>query len=258
MYTSTRRPFYGEYAWAFDLLIDRPVRRECAAIVSWFIERGVLPGARVLDGGCGTGRGEIMKNLVTMLCLLLGACAHAQPPTLVIRGATVVDIVDGSFRPEHTVLIAGNRMTAVGPADQVRVPDDADLVDAAGGFLIPGLWDMHVHSVANVTWDMNVRAIRNAEWHFPLFLAYGVTGVRNMNDATADRTLEHPAKVLGMAGSLGTIEVGKLADLVLLDANPLTDIGNTRRIRAVVADGRLYRRADLDRLLAGVEMLNQQ
>jgi imidazolonepropionase-like amidohydrolase len=61
-----------------------------------------------------------------------------------------------------------------------------------------------------------------------------------------------------MAGSLGTIEVGKLADLVLLDANPLTDIGNTRRIRAVVADGRLYRRADLDRLLAGVEMLNQQ
>jgi hypothetical protein len=38
--------------------------------------------------------------------------------------------------------------------------------------------------------------------------------------------------------------------------NPLADIANTRRIRAVVADGRLYRRADLDRLLAGVEALN--
>ena len=56
MQTTTRRPFYAEYAWAFDLLIDRPVRKECGAIVSWFIERGVLPGATVLDAGCGTGR----------------------------------------------------------------------------------------------------------------------------------------------------------------------------------------------------------
>ena len=62
----------------------------------------------------------------------------------------------------------------------------------------------------------------------------------------------NPARVLRMADSLGSIEPGKLADLVLLDANPLEDIHNTQRIRAVVADGRLYRRADLDRLLAGV------
>ena len=51
-----KRPFYGEYAWAFDLLIDRPVRKECAAIADWLIERGVLPGADLLDAGCGTGR----------------------------------------------------------------------------------------------------------------------------------------------------------------------------------------------------------
>jgi SAM-dependent methyltransferase len=51
-----RRPFYVEYAWAFDLLIDRPVRRECAVIAGWLIDRGILPGAEVLDAGCGTGR----------------------------------------------------------------------------------------------------------------------------------------------------------------------------------------------------------
>lgn len=51
-----RRPFYTEYAWAFDLLIDRPVRKECAAIAAWLVDRGVLPGAEVLDAGCGTGR----------------------------------------------------------------------------------------------------------------------------------------------------------------------------------------------------------
>ena len=54
-----------------------------------------------------------------------------------------------------------------------------------------------------------------------------------------------------MTDSLGSIEPGKLADLVLLDANPLDDIRNTQKIRAVVADGRLYRRAHLDQLLAG-------
>src|SRR5262245_11611172 len=51
-----RRPFYAEYAWAFDLLNDRPVRKECAVIAAWLIDRGITPGAEVLDAGCGTGR----------------------------------------------------------------------------------------------------------------------------------------------------------------------------------------------------------
>jgi SAM-dependent methyltransferase len=50
------RPFYGEFAWAYDLLIDRPVRKEAATIATWLTERGVLPGATILDAGCGTGR----------------------------------------------------------------------------------------------------------------------------------------------------------------------------------------------------------
>ena len=51
-----RRPFYTEYAWAFDLLIDRPVERECAVIAAWLVDRGILPGTEILDAGCGTGR----------------------------------------------------------------------------------------------------------------------------------------------------------------------------------------------------------
>ena len=52
----TTRPFYGEFAWAADLLIDRPVQKECSTIATWLVERGVLPGSALLDAGCGTGR----------------------------------------------------------------------------------------------------------------------------------------------------------------------------------------------------------
>ena len=52
----SRRPFYAEYAWAFDLFIDRPVRKECKTLAAWLVERGVLPGSELLDAGCGTGR----------------------------------------------------------------------------------------------------------------------------------------------------------------------------------------------------------
>ena len=131
----------------------------------------------------------MIKILLGMACLLLTDCTP-RAPAVVIRAVTVVDVINGSLRGNQTVLVAGNRITAVGPADQVRIPDDADLLDATGGFLIPGLWDMHVHSVANVAVDRSLKSVAARDWHFSLFLAYGVTGVRNMNDGTGDVRLE--------------------------------------------------------------------
>jgi len=63
----------------------------------------------------------------------------------------------------------------------------------------------------------------------------------------------NPAKFMNRLADLGTVERGKLADLVLLDANPLEDIANTRKIRAVVLAGRYLDRTELDRMLKGVE-----
>lgn len=63
----------------------------------------------------------------------------------------------------------------------------------------------------------------------------------------------HPAEFFGLQDSLGTVEKGKLADLVLLDADPLAEIGNTRRIAGVVAAGRFMPKAELRRMLRRVE-----
>jgi hypothetical protein len=129
-----------------------------------------------------------MKILLGIACLLL-TTARPRFPAVAIRAVTVVAVVNRSLRAKQTVLVAGHRITVVGPADQVRIPDDADLVEVTGGFVIPGLWDMHVHSVANVPVERALESVAARDWHFPLFLAHGVTGVRDMNDGTGDATL---------------------------------------------------------------------
>jgi imidazolonepropionase-like amidohydrolase len=64
------------------------------------------------------------------------------------------------------------------------------------------------------------------------------------------------ARLLRRDKDLGSVQAGKMADLVLLDANPLQDIANTRRINAVVLNGRLMDRKALDDLLAQMAAAN--
>src|SRR5262249_52083977 len=78
-----------------------------------------------------------------------------------------------------------------------------------------------------------------------LFVQAGLTPGDALKTATYN-----PAKFLGMLDRLGTVEKGKFADLVLLDENPLQDIHNTQKIRAVVLNGKYLDRAALDQLLA--------
>ncbi len=113
-------------------------------------------------------------------CLLASAPTRAQTPAeapLAITRVTVVDVESGQLLPDRTVVIVGNRIRDVASSDGARLPPGVRTVDGTGKYLIPGLWDMHVHSATSV------------EWHFPLFVAYGITGVRNMH-TTVDSALE--------------------------------------------------------------------
>jgi imidazolonepropionase-like amidohydrolase len=244
----------------------------------------------------------------------------------------VVDVVAGRIVPDTTVVVTGDTITSV--TQHGIPPDSARVIDGRGKFLIPGLWDMHAHI------EGNERA-----W-LPLYIANGVTGIRDMgadldfilevreatasgrtlgprivaagpilDDAPADwpfrirvrnpdegraavRLLKrrgvdlikvhnytprdvhdelalmvsggmtplaalqtatvNPARYLGRDATLGTIAPGRAADLVLLDANPIEDIANVRRLYGVITAGRFFDRGALDRLLAQAKAAAQQ
>ena len=128
-----------------------------------------------------------MKRLSALLALCLAAAcgAPASAPTpgsgaeLALTHVTVVDVESGALRADQTVLVRGSRIAWAGPAGEARVPAGARVVDATGRYLIPGLWDMHVHTSRE----------GRARHFWPQFLAYGVTGVREMGSYLD--TLQH-------------------------------------------------------------------
>ena len=92
----------------------------------------------------------------------------AGPTPLVFDHVTVIDVEQGHRLRNQRVLMVGNRIRAVGNPRVVPLPVGARVVDAQGKYLIPGLWDMHVH-IDN-----------KANQFYPNLIASGVTGVREM------------------------------------------------------------------------------
>jgi imidazolonepropionase-like amidohydrolase len=105
--------------------------------------------------------------LPTLLVAQVKSTAQSQP--LVFVRVTVIDMTGAKPKPEMTVIVIGNRISTIGKTGKVRLPKNAQVIDGTGKFLIPGLWDMHVHL-----------EISGKEESFPMYLANGVTGVRDM------------------------------------------------------------------------------
>ena len=103
--------------------------------------------------------------LVTLLW-----CQEAQAQgELVFTRVSVIDATDSTPRADQTVVIRGNRIVRVGPSRAVKPPAGARSVDGQGKFLVPGFWDMHVHT-----------AIVSGRDLLALYVVNGVTGVRDM------------------------------------------------------------------------------
>ena len=95
---------------------------------------------------------------------------NSQQNILAIPNVTVIDATGAPAKPNMTVIITGDRITQIGNTGKVAIPKNAQMVDGKGKFLIPGLWDMHVHTLMKTL----------PENYFPMFIANGVTGVRDM------------------------------------------------------------------------------
>jgi imidazolonepropionase-like amidohydrolase len=135
-----------------------------------------------------------------------GALAPQSPPdrSIALIHANVVDVEQGRILSDQTVLTAGGQIVSVTPSGPARWPTGTQVVNIARRFVIPGLWDMHVHQQGGGWYDSlgtTSGARRDALTYFrTLFLAAGVTGVREMGgDLAALLAAEAEA---GRAGSL--------------------------------------------------------
>ncbi len=103
--------------------------------------------------------------------LLAAPSVQAQSDSsIVISNITVIDVESGQRRPGMSVVISGNRIAQIGRLRRSDFAQGARIVDGSGKFLIPGLWDMHVHTA--YPGMLNVMS--------PLYTANGVTAVREM------------------------------------------------------------------------------
>jgi len=152
--------------------------------------------------------GVLARRLIFALMLLpislagmTDARAQSQTDTIALTHVTVIDMTGAPPKRDFTVIISGNRIIDIRPSSRPTIPSGAPVavIDAEGKFLIPGLWDMHVH-------------FNRVDTTFPLFIANGVTGVRNMGGELAD-LLRWRAEV----------QAGKLLGPQIVTCGPIID-----------------------------------
>jgi ankyrin repeat protein len=141
---------------------------------------------------------------------------------LVFTHVTVIDATGAPAKPDMTVVVSGDRIEALGKTGKLTVPQNMQVVNATGKFLIPGLWDMHTH----------FQELGLGKSYLALFIANGVTGVRVM----AGREEYHEwrqeiseGKLIGPRMVIGSFIVGFMPE-------NLHDLGNAEEGRQLVRD----------------------
>jgi len=110
--------------------------------------------------------------LYSLICFNFFANAQTPAKRIVLRNANVIDVKTGKVLSGTSLVIERDRISALGKNIKRQLGDS--IVDATGKYIIPGLWDMHTH------------ALGKYKMAFPLLLANGVTGIRNMHTTAND------------------------------------------------------------------------
>src|SRR5690242_20350080 len=119
-----------------------------------------------------------MRPLVLALALL-GVFSYAETSSrspvsaVIITNANVIDVRSGEIASGLTVVIRDGKIAAIAKLALVPQSRSVTVINASGKYLMPGLWDMHVHSAfLDAPWDENII--------YPLYIANGITGIRDM------------------------------------------------------------------------------
>lgn len=131
---------------------------------------------------------SIKKYLLVLCCALLCGPldAVASSTTKVLVGATVVDLDGGAPLRNAVVLIEGEKIAAIGSADEITIAAEAEIIDVTGAWLIPGLMNMHVHLGLVLPGKMEAELAHESEGELTLRMAHaareilraGVTTIR--------------------------------------------------------------------------------
>jgi imidazolonepropionase-like amidohydrolase len=154
----------------------------------------------------------MIKRSVLLLCAFVAGCA-TSPSTpradLILVAVNVVDVEAGRVRPDHDVSIRAGRIVSVRPSVGGRSVAGVRTVDGRGKYVIPALWDLHVHLESLRPSD--APRLDPRSWQAPLAISYGVVGLRDLGSRTTDiltlrdayaarRTAGAPAPILVAAG----------------------------------------------------------
>jgi imidazolonepropionase-like amidohydrolase len=226
---------------------------------------GIFEGCSTIEDQLLQGPKSLGRNVATYdpdrakaLIALMAKNQTWQVPTLVWeRGQWLIDDIDLSHDPliKYAPAVWKDRTWPMFTRDILK-DMDTDPLPARKRFVQMELemaLAMHragVPFMAGTDTAAGVHIFPGFSLHeeLAIFVRAGFTPMEALQTAT-----RNPAQFLGRLSDMGTVEEGKVADLVLLDANPLDDIHNTQKIRAVVLAGRYFSREELDAMLHDVE-----
>ena len=123
----------------------------------------------------------LFVSLIVVFFILVAWPSPPYPPNqtsrpIAIVNVSVVDTENGRLLPDCTVIVSNGRIIDLSPAATATVPQEAEEIDGSGKFLITGLWDMHAHLGSRMSPQLTM----------PLFIAAGVTSIREMGHNAAD------------------------------------------------------------------------
>ena len=159
-------------------------------------------------------RAKLCLSLVAFVQMCAISLAQEKPATFVsssgasratyITHVTVIDPENSKEIQDRTVIISGDRISEVRDSKGIKPPAGTKVVDGRGKYLIPGLWDMHVHAVFAERLDSM----------FPTFVANGVLGIRDMGTSMPLADIDHLRQQIASGSRLGPriIAAGPLLD----------------------------------------------